>query len=472
MRFRMDALPVVLAAMIATMPTSVFGQQTGEEAEAQIHINNVRIFDGKSEQLAEGKSVLVVGNKIQTISSSRILADKGATVIDGRGRVLMPGLIDGHSHLNISADLGTLESGMTWDEIAARSVYMAKAWLMDGFTTVRDLGGMGSGLKKTVDAGLVEGPRIYPSGAFLTQTSGHGDFRSLADRNPILTGHHDAQLDRLGIFVIADGKEKVLAAARQNLMRGASQIKIMAGGGVASQHDPVHVFQFTPQEIKVAVDAAADWDTYVAAHVFTAEGIRRCLEAGVMSIDHGYFIDEPTARLLKEKGAFLVTNMTALSPESANNPFLANEASLRKLAIARELMKDYVEVVKKVRPKMVFQTDAVGFPQDIEKHRAYEKWYHAELFGNLEMLKAATSVAGELLALTGRNNPYPGKLGVIEEGALADLLIVDGNPLEDITVVGANPKWYDAKPRDGVETILLIMKGGKIYKNTLASAIR
>ena len=191
-----------------------------------------------------------------------------------------------------------------------------------------------------------------------------------------------------------------------------------------------------------------------------------------MSIDHGYFIDEPTARLLKEKGAFLVTNMTALSPESANNPFLANEASLRKLAIALELMKDYVEVVKKVRPKMVFQTDAVGFPQDIEKHRAYEKWYHAELFGNLEMLKAATSVAGELLALTGRNNPYPGKLGVIEEGALADLLIVDGNPLEDITVVGANPKWYDAKPRDGVETILLIMKGGKIYKNTLASAIR
>ncbi len=233
--------------------------------------------------------------------------------------------------------------------------------------------------------------------------------------------------------------------------------------------DPLHTLQFLPSEIEAAVAAARDWDTYVGAHVFSDEGILRCVDAGVMSIEHGFFASEKTLRLMKQKGVFLVAQMTGISPYLKQLPALQVEPNKSKLALAEDLAADFVENVKKVRPKMAFQTDVVFTTGAAMRAQVdYEKWFHADLFGNFEMLHAATGAAGELLAMSGKANPYPGKLGVIEEGAYADILVVDGNPLEDIAVIGGNPKWYDAEPRGpNIPTIRIIMKDGKVYKNTL-----
>ena len=311
------------------------------------------------------------------------------------------------------------------------------------------MGGGGSGLKKTVDAGLVEGPRIYPSGAFVSQTSGHGDLRNASQRNPNLPPYaDDSNAQRLGITIVADGEDAVLAAVRQNLSQGATQIKLMAGGGVASILDPLHTLQFLPEEIEAAVRAAADWDTYVAVHVFSDEGIRRAVNAGVRSIEHGFFASRKTLKLMKDNDVFLVSQMTGISPYLEQNPGLQTPANQAKLALATNLAKDFVKNVKAVRPKMAFQSDVVFATGELlRKQLDYEKWFHAELFGN----------------------PYlEGPIGVIKEGAYADILVVDGNPLEDISVIGGNEKWYDAEPRPrDIPTMRVIMKDGVIYKNTI-----
>ena len=440
-----------------------------DSAPAQVLFTNVHVFDGMNEARIENANVLVEGNLIRTVSTEAIDA-QGATVIDGGGRTLMPGLIDAHTHMymNVAGGVPGMEAA-TWDEIGSRSAHMAVNYLLDGFTSVRDMGGGGSGLKKTIDAGLLAGPRIYPGGAYLSQTSGHGDLRFGSQRNSNLTPYVDNNLERLGITITVDGRDRVIAAVRQNLSQGASQIKIMAGGGVASILDPLHTLQFLPEEIEAAVAAARDWDTYVGAHVFSDEGIRRCVEAGVMSIEHGFFASEDTLRLMKEKGVFLVSQMTGISPYLNQLPALQNEPNKSKLENAQELSKNYVENVKKVQPKMAFQSDVVFTTGEAMRSQLdYEKWFHADLFGNFAMLRAATGWAGELLAMSGKANPYPGKLDVIEEGAYADILVVDGNPLEDISMLGGNPEWYDAEPRGpGIPTIRIIMKDGRIYKNTL-----
>ena len=270
--------------------------------------------------------------------------------------------------------------------------------------------------------------------------------------------------------ITVDGRDQVIAAVRQNFSQGASQIKIMAGGGVASVLDPLHTLQFLPEEIEAAVLAARDWDTYVGAHVFSDEGIRRCIDAGVMSIEHGFFASEETLQLMKENGVFLVSQMTGISPYLNHLPALQVEPNKSKLENAQELSRNFVANVKKIQPKMAFQSDVVFTTgEGMRMQLDYEKWFHAELFGNFAMLRAATGWAGELLAMSGKANPYPtGKLGVIEKGAYADILVVDGNPLEDISVIGGNPKWYDAEPRGpNIPTIRIIMKDGRIYKNTL-----
>ena len=442
-----------------------------EEPEPQIVFTDVNIFDGKSDTLSEGMSVLIEGNLIKKIAKGDIEARDDATVIDGAGRTLMPGLIDAHTHLymNIAGGVLGIEQA-TWDEIGPRSVHMAAEYLLGGFTTVREMGGGGSGLKKTVDAGLVPGPRIYPAGAYISQTSGHGDFRFGSQRNPNLPPFaNDNNAQRLGMTFVADGEDQVVSAVRQNLSQGASQIKLMAGGGVSSILDPLHTLQFFSEEIEAAVRAAAYWDTYVGVHVFSDEGIRRAVEAGVKSIEHGFFASQETLRLMKDKDVFLVSQMTGISPYLNQHPGLASATNRQKLRAAQELSKDYVENVKAVRPKMAFQTDVVFTTAEAMRAQVdYEKWLHADLFGNHAMLVAATSAAGELVAYSGKANPYPGKLGVIEEGAYADILVVDGNPLEDIAVIGGNPKWYDAEPRGpNIPTIRVIMKDGRIYKNTL-----
>ena len=245
----------------------------------------------------------------------------------------------------------------------------------------------------------------------------------------------------------------------------------MSGGGVASILDPLHTLQFFPEEIQAAVRAAADWDTYVAVHVFSDEGINRAIDAGVKSVEHGFFASRETLQKIKDNDVFLVSQMTGISPYLAQNPGLQNKANQAKLALATDLSKDFVENAMAVGPKMAFASDVVfATGAGARTQLDYEKWFHAELFGNHAMLVAATSAGGELMAYSGKANPYTeGPLGVIREGAYADILIVDGNPLKDISVIGGNSKWYDAEPRSrDIPTMRLIMKDGKIYKNTLS----
>jgi imidazolonepropionase-like amidohydrolase len=217
------------------------------------------------------------------------------------------------------------------------------------------------------------------------------------------------------------------------------------------------------------VQVANNYGSYVAAHSYSKDAILRALEMGVKTIEHGFMFDEEIAKLMEEKGAYLVTQMTSQAPGLADDPALQDPRTAYKLKTAQEAFKDYVPNVKKFKPKFGFQVDVVGGPVATRKQVAYEKHLHADFFGNHHMLVAATSTAGEIVALCGMTlNPYKeGKLGVVEEGAYADLLLVDGNPLEDITVIGAVDKWFDAPPRDGVETIRVIMKDGQFFKNTL-----
>jgi imidazolonepropionase-like amidohydrolase len=465
--FKMNNITIAcLATWMAAMLAFALPANAADENQQTLFIN-VNIFDGTSEKLATNKRVLVEGNLIKTIGDETLKANKSAIVIDGGGRTLMPGLIDSHSHLNVEIDGGLKElEAARWDEIAAISAHAAEEWLMDGFTTIRDMGGMGNGLKRTIDKGYLRGPRIYPSGAYISQTAGHGDLLLGSQRDP-----QTSNLVRLGITILADGPVAVRAAVRKNFAEGASQIKIMMGGGISSEKGPLIFTQYTDEEVLAAVSEAASRNTYVATHIYHAEHIKRALELGVLSIEHGQFIDEPTAILLKEKGAFISPFTAGFSPESLKHPVYGKKGSPQNIKALefQGLSKDFVRVINKVRPKLVFAVDVVFLTGDASrKNRDFEKWAFANYFGNHQALMSMTSVPGELAALTGLNNPYPGKLGVIEEGALADILLVEGNPLEDITVIGANPKYFDAKPRDlGIKTMPLIMKDGKIYKNTL-----
>jgi len=330
------------------------------------------------------------------------------------------------------------------------------------------MGGMGAGLKQTIDEGLLDGPRIYPSGSYISQTSGHGDLLlGSQQENP-----RQSNMVRLGVTQLADGPDEVRAAVRRNFAVGASQIKVMVGGGISSIKGPLFAPQYTDSEIRAAVEEAATRETYVAVHVYQDAHIKRALELGVKSIEHGQLISEETAVLLKEKGAFIAPFIAGvLSDELFTHPVYGKEGSPQNMKATemKENAKDFIAIMRKVKPKIAFAIDVVNETGATgRKHRDHEKWIFADAFGNFEALKAMTSVAGELAAQTGGNNPYPGKLGVIDEGAYADILLVDGNPLEDITAIGGNPKWFDAAPRErGIETINLIMKDGKIYKNTL-----
>jgi imidazolonepropionase-like amidohydrolase len=411
---------------------------------------NVRIFDGHSPELSDPSNVLVVGGKIKSISAGPLEA-AGVTVIAGGGRVLMPGLIDAHWHTMLIRN--TPDQAITGDvgynNIAAADE--AEDTLLRGFTTVRDVGGPSFGLKRAIDEGLVDGPRIYPSGAMITVTSGHGDFRQLYEL-PRTIGGHMARMEIIGGSMVADSPDEVRLRVREQLMQGASQIKLTAGGGVSSPFSPVDVSTFTLEELRAAVEAADNWGTYVTAHAFTSRAIQRAIEAGVKVIEHGFLMDEQTAQLIAEKGIWL--SLQPL-PEALRLGF--PEGSVQREGadqVFPGISRTY-EFAKKYKIKTAWGTDVL-FSQALAQQQgailaSLSRWHTP-----VEALTMATSTNAELLALSGLRNPYPGKLGVVEEGALADLLLVDGNPLETLDLV-ADPKNF-----------VVIMKAGKLFKNTLA----
>lgn len=460
------SLPIiVLLIVLGHIDTT---QATEEPPPEVTLIKNVNIFDGKKDTLTRDKDVLVEGNLIKQIGQN--LVSPEATVIEGGGRTLMPGLIDGHAHLMINANFDTVEKDMDLTDISYRATKVTERFLLDGFTSVRDMGGPAFGLRRNIDNGLVIGPRIYPSGAFISQTSGHGDFRDRADAGFSIHDKGDlSNFERMGIGNVVNGVPEALAATRLNLRNGASQIKIMAGGGGSSRFDPIDTTQFSVDEITAIVEAAKDWGTYVGAHVFTDRAVNRLLDAGVKSMEHAFFISEETMQRMAAEGAYAVPQMWGISPDLARNPLMPPH----KIPMVKALGEQYKDVGRNLLKngvKVVFASDYVGVFADAERARRYEIFWRTQVFdNNFEVLKQMTSTAGEMLALSGLRSPYQdGKLGVIEEGAYADLLLVDGNPLEDITVIGGTDKWFDAEPEYKlIPTIHLVMKDGKIYRNEI-----
>lgn len=448
--------------------TSFATEKAEESTKNQILIKNVNIFNGADNKLTPG-NVLVEENLIKSIGT-HVSAGPNATVIDGGGRTLMPGLIDGHAHVMINANFDIVEKDLDLTDISYRAKVVVERFLLDGFTSVRDMGGPAFGLRRNIDEGIIHGPRLFPSGGFISQTSGHGDFRDRADVGFSAKSPGDlSNFERMGIGNVADGVPEVLAATRLNLRNGASQIKIMAGGGGSSRFDPIDTSQYTMEELKAIVATTTDWNTYVAAHVFTDRSVNKLLDAGVKTFEHGFFINEETMQRIAQEGGYVVPQMWGLSPDLAKNPLMP----AYKLPMIAELQKNFGDFGKKLlknNVKVVFASDYVGAFADAERARRYELWWRTQAFGsNFEVLKQLTSTAGEMLAMSGPRNPYQaGKLGVIEEGAYADLILIDGNPLEDITVIGGTDKWFDAEPEYKlIPTLHLIMKDGNIYRNEI-----
>jgi imidazolonepropionase-like amidohydrolase len=412
---------------------------------------NVRIFDGRSAALSAPSNVLVHGNTIARISVSPITVEANVRVIAANGRVLMPGLIDAHWHAFMAATPQMLLMTADPSYLHLLAARQAAATLMRGFTTIRDLGGPVFGLKRAIDEGVIAGPRIYPSGAFISQTSGHGDFR-FSFEVPRVTGGPLSHSEMEGVAAIADSPDEVRLRAREQLRQGASQIKLMAGGGVASPYNPIESTQYTEPEIHAAVEAADNWGTYVTVHAYTPRAIQQAVAAGVKCIEHGQLIDEPTAKLLADNGIWW-----SLQPfmDDENASPLVNPVSQKKAQEVFAGTENAYRLAKKYKIKTAFGTDILFDARVAGRQGAIlarmVRWYTPA-----EALKMATADNGELMALSGFINPYPGKLGVVEEGALADLLLVDGNPLENIKLV-----------EDPDKNFLVIMKDGTVYKDTV-----
>jgi imidazolonepropionase-like amidohydrolase len=456
-------IPVPAICLLVIIGLGFTAASTAQEPN-RVLFKNVNIFDGKASKLARGMNVLVEGNTITNITQAEI-SENGATVIEGLGRTLMPGLIDNHVHLILNGKgLLDMEANRTWEDLAIGGVAMAEMYLQEGFTTVRDMGGANGGLNRGIAAGLIEGPRIYPSGALIGARGGHADFALYSSQPGAPT-----QMQMLNISREANGADAVLAATRNNFRQGASQIKIMQTGGVASLSDPWQLNGMTEEEIKAAVQIANDYQSYVGAHTYSKDAMLRALELGVRTMEHGFMFDGEIAKIMKDRGAYLVTNLTAFSPLLAQVSALSDPRTQHKLHTAQASFGNYLENVIKYKPKRGHNTDCVGDAFECRKQVAYEKYLSGDFFGNHRALVSMTSIGGEIAAMSGPLvNPFPNtRLGIIETGATADILLVDGNPLEDLSAIGASAKWFDAPERDGVESIRIIMKDGVIYKNTL-----
>ncbi|HLY04123.1 MAG TPA: amidohydrolase family protein [Rhizomicrobium sp.] len=433
---------------------AMLGLASGSPAASPppIVFTNVRLFDGKSSSLRNGMHVLIEGGLIKDVAGGAPGAPMGAKVIDCGGRALMPGLIDAHWHTTFAGLALTELMTSDVDHIVQAAGAQAARTLMRGFTTVRDLGGPAFPLKKAIDAGQAAGPRIYPSGAMITTTGGHGDMRPVTDipRSP---GGPLSDIEKSGGAAIADSADEVRLRVREQLLLGASQIKLIGGGGVASPRTTLDMLTFTLPELHAGVQAAADRNTYAAVHAYPPAAIRRAIEAGAQCIEHGHLMDEATAKLMADRGVWLSTQPFVSEDDAMPLTGQSHANFLKVLAGTGNLYT----LAKKYGIKTAFGSDLLFSPKIVERQGVMlthlKRWY-----GNAEILKMATSGNAELLALSGPRNPYPGKLGVVEAGAHADLLVVAGDPLQDIDLLAAPDR-----------NLVVIMKDGTIHKDILAA---
>jgi len=431
--------------------------QAPEPADSKlILISNVNIFDGENEELLENMHVLVKDNLIETVSDEplAVIQTENVTIVDGGGRTLMPGLIDVHWHTYYANIAVSTLATADMSEIAIAGSLGAKATLMRGFTTIRDVGGNPFAVKKYADAGRIPGPRMFVSGPPLSQTGGHFDLGQYSDA-PSNPADSLPYWQRVGLFAIGDGVPEVTKRAREILRMGATQLKIAGGGGVTSIYDPLDVQEYTFEEIKAIVDVAKTWNTYVAAHIFTDASIQTAVRAGVKSIEHGNLIvDKKTLKMMKDNGVWL-SAQPILDDEDGLK--FENPVSTAKFKVVTEGTDKNYKAAKAMGVKIAFGTDLLFDPSSASKQgkmlAKMKRW-----FTPYEVLKMATSDNAELLTMSGPRSPYQeGPLGVIEEGAYADMILVDGNPLDNLDLVA-----------DADNNFVLIMKDGTIYKNTLS----
>jgi imidazolonepropionase-like amidohydrolase len=422
-------------------------------------IKNVDVFDGKHSELKKNVKIVIEDNLVKEITSDEINESSFAEVIDGKGKVAIPGLTDAHVHLshNTSEDIDTVRV----DEMAVRSTKVAKDMLLRGFTTVRDAGGITYGLKKNIDNGFLDGPRIFPSNAYISQTCGHGDTRGSRAAQRLPDGNYTSPSIQNGFSAIADGVPEVLRAVREQLFLGASQIKLMAAGGISSKYDPLQTIQFTFEEMKAAVDAASDYGTYVMTHLYTPEAMQRAVKAGVKSLEHTTLMDDETGRIIADNDVWVMPGPQAGRPQSEFQKegvelTPQQKALFKKAELVRKGNDICTEVINKYNLKIVFGTDSFGDPEFFSKRQLEDFSYFKKRFGSFKGLVAATGNANELFKLSTYQNPYPdGKIGVLETGAYADILIVEGNPVEDLEILA------------DVNNIKVIIKDAKVYKNEL-----
>lgn len=437
-----------LAGLGAAAASGLMARPARAQAPSgKVLFRQARLFDGRSDALKDVQ-VLIEGNRIAAIDAASNPPPDDATVIDCDGRVLMPGLIDAHWHAILAAVpmqvLLTVDEGM----IFTMSTAEAQRTLMRGFTTVRDLGGPAFSFKKAIDEGIIAGPRIFPSGAMITTSGGHGDLR-LPFEIP-----RDGKLsvsERFGGAAIVDDAGSLKQRVREQLLQGASQVKLVGGGGVSSPRSPLDMTTFSEDELRDAVSVARDWNTYVTVHATGEDAVRRAIAAEVPCIEHAHLMSEDTARMMADKGIWLSTQPFLTIEDAASQTGPGVERAMQIFSHTPRLY----EYVKKYGIKVAWGSDLL-FSASLATRQNIMLTHLANWYTNAEVLRAATSVNADLLALSNLRTPYDGKLGVVEKGALADLLVIDGNPLEDLRLI-ENPG----------QNISVIMKDGTVHKNAL-----
>jgi imidazolonepropionase-like amidohydrolase len=412
----------------------------------QLLFRNARVFDGTHADCAEGMNVLVADGLIRELGTQAIVAPD-ARVIDVGGRTLMPGLIDGHIHAYASDVAVQRVEALGETYRAAHAVRMLQHALNCGFTTVRDIGGGTYGLYKAAADGLFQGPRFFYSGRVLSMTGGHGDFRQIEEPPRYQSICACAPTVFNALAVLADGVDEVIKATRDELRQGAHCIKIMGSGGVASPTDPIWMNQYREDEIRAIVNECTERRTYVSAHCHPAGAVRRCVEFGVRCIEHGTLIDAETAAFVAAKGAYIVPTMVIVKGlvEMGRQLGFAPQ-SQEKAEYAWRSAIAGMDLMRSAGVKVCFGTDLLG---SLYTRECEEFSIRAEVFTPLEVLRQATSVTAEMMMMEGR-------IGCVAPGAFADLIVVDGDPLKDISLLAANGS-----------KLRTIVRGGEVIRNEL-----
>lgn len=445
----------VLAVLALAIPaTSAMADQHAKEPTLVL-ITNVSVWDGTSDNAVKGMDVLVEGNKIKAVAKG--IKASGATVVDGKGGTVTPGLIDMHQHLTLN---GGTAAGNNWDAYVqgAHASRAAEYLLRSGFTTIRDIAGNTLGLKKAINEGILPGPRMYVSGPALGPTGGHSDWST----RTAAPGTKDYQ-QIVGNTHVVDGRAEWLKAARWNLRNGADFLKVMAGGGVGSEFDPLHLQSPSPEEMAAAVQAAREYGTYVAIHAYTDDAYLKSLKAGVVSFEHGFLTTEKSIKPLAEAGAWW-----SFQPYGGYKllcgayPDWYTDGMIKKGKLVCEGVKNAIRTMKQYKVKTFNGSDMFG----------WDNWHNALVnvasptvdlpddlkYTSLESMKMSTSAPGQFLRENvnlNRNDFIGAKLGVVEKGAWADILIWNGDPTKDISLILKE------------QNLWVVIKDGKVYKNLL-----